>query len=99
MFSQKNVERKMTMYDVVRYECPFCHQDALEIKTMPGRELTFAGVGANGNPMFTFKTEYVVVHRRDVECVFSIGIHSKPYSTQEEAIEAITSWKEKRNCK
>ena len=87
------------MYDVVRYECPFCHQDALEIKVKPGRELTFAGVSRNGNPMFMFNAEYIVVHTRDIECAFSGGIRSKPYSTENEAIEAITNWKEKRNCK
>ena len=53
----------------------------------------------NGNPTFTFNAEYIVVHRRDVECAFSGGIRSKPYSTENEAIEAITGWKEKRNCK
>lgn len=77
------------------YECPFCHQDALEIKMRPGRELTFAGVGANGNLTFTFNAEYFVVHRRDVECAFSGGIRSKPYKTEEEAIEAITDWNKK----
>ena len=99
MFSQKSAERKMAMCDVVRYECPFCHQDALEIKVKPGRELTFAGVSRNGNPMFMFNAEYIVVHTRDIECAFSGGIRSKPYNTENEAIEAITSWKEKRNCK
>ena len=89
----------MAMYDVVRYECPFCHQDALEIKVRPGSEATFAGVSRNGNPTFTFNAEYIVVHRRDVECAFSGGIRSKPYNTENEAIEAITNWKEKRNGK
>lgn len=83
------------MCDVVRYECPFCHQNALEIQVRPGSEGTFAGVGRNGISAFTFNAEYIVVHRRGIECAFSGGIRSKPYNTENEAIEAITSWKER----